>query len=318
MTLASRVSDLTGFDLLLTVARLGSLGRAATEHGMSQPAASARMRQLEGQLGLALIERSPRGSRLTPAGALVADWAQAAIDAAAALDAGVTALRRERDSRVRIAASMTVAEYLLPAWLIALRAMDPGAAVALMAVNSADVADAVLADAADVGFVEGPDLPDGLRAEPVGADVLTVIVAPAHPWALRARRGGRGITARELAGTPLVAREAGSGTRRYLEEALAAQVGLDRVPPLAELSSTTAIKAAVAAGAGPAVLSSLAVAAELSAGTLRAVPVTGLDLNRALFAVWTAGRRLTGPARDLHAIASRNIRRSRPAAYPTE
>ncbi len=316
MTLASRVSDLTGFDLLLTVARLGSLGRAATEHGMSQPAASARMRQLEGQLGLALIERSPRGSRLTPAGALVGDWAQAAIDAAAALDAGVTALRRERDSRVRIAASMTVAEYLLPAWLIALRAMDPGAAVALMAVNSADVADAVLADAADVGFVEGPDLPDGLRAEPVGADVLTVIVAPAHPWALRARRGGRGITARELAGTPLVAREAGSGTRRYLEEALAAQVGLDRVPPLAELSSTTAIKAAVAAGAGPAVLSSLAVAADLAAGTLCAVPVSGLDLRRTLRAVWPACCRLTGPARDLYTIAARSGTRPPARARP--
>ncbi len=317
MTLAPRVSDLTGFDLLLTVARLGSLGRAAAEHGMSQPAASARMRQLEGQLGLALIERSPRGSRLTPAGALVADWAQAAIDAAAALDAGVTALRRERDSRVRIAASMTVAEYLLPAWLIALRAMDPGAAVALMAVNSADVAGAVLADAADVGFVESPDVPDGLRAEPVGADVLTVIVAPAHPWALRARRGGRrGSTARELAGTPLVAREAGSGTRRYLEEALAAQGGLNRVPPLAELSSTTAIKAAVAAGAGPAVLSSLAVAADLAAGTLCAVPVSGLDLRRTLRAVWPAGRRLTGPARDLYAIAARSGTRPPARARP--
>ena len=304
MALPSRVSDLTGFDLLLTVARLGSLGRAAAEHGISQPAASARMRQLEGQLGLALIERSPRGSRLTPAGALVADWAQAAIDAAVALDAGVTALRRERDSRLRIAASMTVAEYLLPAWLTALRTVDPGAAVALMAVNSAEVAGAVLADAADIGFVEGPDLPDGLRAERVGADVLTVIVAPAQPWALRARRGG--ITARELADTPLVAREAGSGTRRYLEEALAAQVGLARVPPFAELSSTTAIKAAVAAGAGPAVLSSLAVAAELAAGTLCAVPVSGLDLHRTLRAVWPAGRRLAGPARDLFAIAARS------------
>ena len=69
--------------------------------------------------------------------------------------------------------------------------------------------------------------------------------------------------------------EAGSGTRGYLEEALRAQAGLERVPSAAELSSTTAIKAAVAAGAAPAVLSSLAVAAELAAGTLRQVPVTG-------------------------------------------
>jgi DNA-binding transcriptional LysR family regulator len=167
MPLPPRVSDLIGFDLLLSVARLGSLGRAAAEHGISQPAASARIRHLEGQLGLALIDRSPRGSTLTPAGALVADWAQAVADAAAALDAGVTALRRERESRLRVAASMTVAEYLLPAWLTALRAAGSGAAVALSAVNSAEVAEAVLTDAADIGFVEAPGVPDRLRAGPV-------------------------------------------------------------------------------------------------------------------------------------------------------
>jgi len=105
MTLPPRVSDLIPFDLLLSVARLGSLGRAAAERGMSRPAASARMRHLEGQLRLALVERSPRGSRLTPAGALVAGWAQAVVDAATALDAGVTALRREQESRLRVAAA---------------------------------------------------------------------------------------------------------------------------------------------------------------------------------------------------------------------
>jgi DNA-binding transcriptional LysR family regulator len=300
MTLPARVADLAAFDLLLTVARQGSLGRAAAEHGISQPAVSTRIRQLEAQLGLALIERSPRGSRLTPAGALVAGWAQTAVDAAAALDAGVTALRRQHESRLRIVASMTVAEYLLPGWLTALRAVDPGAAVALSAVNSADVAEAVLTEAAEVGFVEGPNLPDGLRAARVGRDELTVVVAPAHPWSRRRR----GIDAAELATTPLVAREAGSGTRRVFEQALA-RAGLTGAAPQAELSSTTAIKAAVAAGAAPAVLSSLAVAAELAGGSLRAVPVLGLDLRRDLRAVWRAGRPLTGPARDLVAIATR-------------
>jgi DNA-binding transcriptional LysR family regulator len=304
MPLPRRVSDLSGFDLLLSVARLGSLGRAAAEHGISQPAASARMRQLEGQLGVALIDRSPRGSTLTQGGALVAGWAQVAVDAAAALDAGVTALRRERESRLRVAASMTVAEYLLPAWLTALRAVGSGAAVALSAVNSGEVAEAVLADAADIGFVEGPGVPRGLRAAPVGQDTLIVVVAPSHPWARRS-----GVPPSELAATALVSREAGSGTRSFFEQALRDQAGLERVPPLAELSSTTAIKAAVAAGAGPAVLSSLAVTAELSAGTLRPVTLTGLKLNRTLLAVWAAGRRLAGPAGDLYAIATRSVRR---------
>ena len=314
MPLPSRVSDLTGFDLLLSVARVGSLGRAAAEHGISQPSASTRMRLLEGQLGLALIDRSPRGSRLTASGVLVADWAQAAIDAASALDAGITALRRERDSRLRIAASMTVAEYLLPAWLTALRAVYPGAAVALSAVNSAEVAEAVLGDRADIGFVEGPGIPPGLHAEPIGRDALTLVVAPAHRWARRRS----GVPATELAQTALVSREAGSGTRRFLEEALRDQVGLEPVPPAAELSSTTAIKAAVAAGAGPAVLSSLAVAAELSAGTLCAVPVTGADLGRKLMAVWAEGRRLAGPARDLYAIAARGRRAASHLSRPTK
>ena len=145
----------------------------------------------------------------------MAGWAQAAVDAAESLDAGLTALRRERDSRLRIAASMTVAEYLLPAWLTALRAVDPGAIVALSAVNSAEVAQALLADAADIGFVEGPGIPDGLHAEPVGRDTLTLVVAPAHRWARRRS----GVPAAELARTALVSREAGSGTRGYLEAA---------------------------------------------------------------------------------------------------
>src|ERR1700761_5427567 len=143
MTLPARVSDLIAFDLLLTVARQGSLGRAATEHGISQPAASTRIRRLERQLGLSLIERSPRGSRLTAAGELVAGWAQAAVDAAFALDAGVTSLRERSSAVLRVAASMTVAEYLLPGWLTTLRTRDPGTVVALTAGNSAYVAAAV-------------------------------------------------------------------------------------------------------------------------------------------------------------------------------
>jgi DNA-binding transcriptional LysR family regulator len=301
LTLPERVADLMPFDLLLSVARLGSLGLAAQAHGISQPAASTRIRRLERRLGVTLIERSPHGSRLTPQGELVAGWAQAAVDAAAALEAGITSMRERSDAVLCVVASMTVAEYLLPGWLSALRDRHQQTTVALTAGNSAEVASAVLGAVADIGFVEGPDLPPGLAARQAGSDTLTVVVAPGHPWARRRS----GITAAELAATPMVAREPTSGTRRSLEEALRAQVGLEHVPPVAELSSTTAIKSAVAAGIGPAVLSSLAVAAELAAGTLRAVQVIDLDLTRRLLAVWPEGRQLTGPAADLRAIAVR-------------
>ncbi|MDG5805016.1 LysR family transcriptional regulator [Streptomyces ossamyceticus] len=288
--LAHRVPDLGALELLLAVARLGSLGRAARELGITQPAASSRVRSMERQLGVALVDRSPRGSRLTDAGALVTDWARRIVEAAEAFDVGAQALRDRRDSRLRVAASMTIAEYLLPGWLIALRAERPDTAVSLLAGNSTIVAERLLADEADLGFVEGPTVPAGLDAVVIAHDHLIVVTAPAHPWARRRRP----LDAAELASTPLILREKGSGTRQVLESALG---GLAR--PLIELSSTTAVKSSALSGAGPAVLSELALREELSARRLVRIPVDGVRLRRALRAVWPTGHRPAGPARDL-------------------
>ncbi|MFJ8108657.1 LysR family transcriptional regulator [Streptomyces sp. NPDC096132] len=288
--LAHRVPDLGALELLLAVARLGSLGAAARELGITQPAASSRIRSMERQLGVALVDRSPRGSRLTDAGALVTDWARRIVEAAQAFDAGAQALRDRRDSRLRVAASMTIAEYLLPGWLLALRAGRPDTAVSLHAGNSAAVAERLLSGEADLGFVEGLTVPTGLDSAVIAHDRLTVVVAPGHPWARRRRA----LAAAELASTPLILREKGSGTRQVLDSALG---GLAR--PLIELSSTTAVKAAAVSGAGPAVLSELAVGEELALRRLVAVPVDGVPLARDLRAVWPTGHRPTGPARDL-------------------
>ncbi|GGT17182.1 LysR family transcriptional regulator [Streptomyces chromofuscus] len=289
-SLAHRVPDLGALELLLAVARLGSLGAAAREVGVTQPAASSRIRSMERQLGVALVDRSPRGSRLTDTGVLVTDWARRVVEAAEAFDAGAQALRDRRDSRLRVAASMTIAEYLLPGWLLALRAARPDTAVSLLAGNSAAVADRLLSDEADLGFVEGLTVPTGLDSVVVGHDHLVVVTAPGHPWARRRRP----LSADELAATPLVLREKGSGTRQVLDAALG---GLAR--PLIELSSTTAVKASAVGGAGPAVLSELAVGEELATRRLVGVPVEGAGLRRDLRAVWRTGHRPVGPAREL-------------------
>ncbi|MBL1107575.1 LysR family transcriptional regulator [Streptomyces sp. 5-8] len=289
-SLAHRVPDLAALELLLAVARLGSLGAAAREVGITQPAASSRLRSMERQLGVALVDRSPRGSRLTDAGALVTDWARRVVEAAAAFDAGARALRDRRDSRLRVAASMTIAEYLLPGWLLALHAERPDTAVSLLAGNSAKVAELLLTGEADLGFVEGLNVPTGLDSAVIARDRLIVVTAPGHPWARRRRP----LTARELAETPLILRERGSGTRQVLDAALG---GLAR--PLIELSSTTAVKASAVSGAGPSVLSELAVGEELAMRRLVSIPVEGVSLRRDLRAVWPTGHRPTGPAREL-------------------
>ncbi|GAA2093644.1 LysR family transcriptional regulator [Actinomadura alba] len=293
MRLSHRVPELGALELLLAVVRLGSVGRAAAELGVSQPAASTRIRSMERQIGMALLDRSPSGSRPTEAGALVAEWALQVIEAARALDAGLGALREHRDGRLRVVASLTVAEYLMPGWLLALHEARPGTAVTLRVANSATVAEQVLAGQADLGFVEGATAPTGLGCAVIATDRLLVAVAPRHPWA---RRRGE-VTARELAATPLILREQGSGTREVLDQALSEYGGTAK--PLLELASTTALKAAAASGAGPVVVSELAVADEVTTGRLVAVPVAGLDLRRPLRAVWPTGQRPAGPARHL-------------------
>ncbi len=291
--------DLDDLSLLAAVAGTGSVGRAATQHGISQPAASMRLRAMERRYRLTLLHRSPTGSALTTEGAAILDWARPMLDAAESFSRGVAALRDRHRDRLRLAASLTVADHLVPAWLVALHTVQPDLAVSLRVGNSDEVADLVRAGSVDLGFVEGATAPEGLRSRTVGQDELAVVVAAGHRWSRRRR----GISPAELAGTPLVLREEGSGTREALEHALARH-GL--TPEVAvEVGATTAIKAAVTAGRGPSVLSRLAVGAELADGRLVAVPVVDLDLRRRFRAVWRAGRMPPPPAATMLAVALR-------------
>ena len=308
MPLSSHVPDLAALELLLEVARTGSIGAAARVHGVSQQAASARLAGLERQVGLSVLERRATGSSLTDAGRAFVAWADRVVAAAGELDDAVAALRREGAARLRVAASMTIAEHLVPRWLAALRGQTPPGAgpttVTLTATNSDAVAELVRSHVVDLGFVEGPDAPAGLEQRVIATDHLVLVVPPGHPWAGRRRQ----VTAAELAATPLVAREAGSGTRQALETALRTALGpgTPLAPPAMEFGTATAVREAVRAGLGPAVLSDLAVGVDLADGRLAAVRVPGLLLTRRLRAVWAGSASLpAGPARDLLALAAR-------------
>jgi DNA-binding transcriptional LysR family regulator len=296
----SGAPDVESLRLLVLVGELGSLGRAAERLRIAQPSASKRLATLERRLGLVLVDRTRRGSELTPSGVVVAGWARKVLDELDALVTGADALRAKRDAELRVAASMTVAEYLAPGWIGELRRNEPTLYVALQVTNSERVADLVRKGEVDVGFVESPSAPSGLSARRVGADRLVVVVAPGHPWARRRRP----LQAMELAATPLVVREHGSGTRGTVESALRG-AGVSLAVPLVELGSTTAVRSAVMAGTGPAVISELAVTAELAEGRLVKVDVTGVAFRRTLRAVWPAGRRLVGPAAELLTVAAR-------------
>jgi DNA-binding transcriptional LysR family regulator len=290
--MTQRLPDLEALELLLAVAESGSLGQAAARQGISQPSASARMRTLERRLGVQLLVRSTSGSRLTSAGLVVTDRARAVLDQAHALVQCAAALRARSRDRLRVTASLTIAEHLVPGWLVALRDVDPGVHVELNVTNSTHVIERVRGGEADLGFIEGRGAPRDLHSRAVARDRLVVVVAPGHPWA-RKRRPLRPV---ELATTPLLLREAGSGTRETLEAALSAHGGV--AEPALELGATTPLRAAALSGTAPAVLSALAVADEIAAGRLVEVP-SELSLDRVLRAVWPRGRELPAPAHHL-------------------
>ena len=298
MPLPDPSPDLASLDLLVSVGELGSISKAARAHGITQPAASMRLRSLERVLQVPLLERATTGARLTSAGVATAEWASAVLHGMRALLAGTAALRADQGSQLRLAASMTVAEYLLPRWLEQLAVAEPRVKVSLSMGNTGQVVAEVERGTVDLGFVEGPRPPGHLRSREIGRDELAVVVGAGHPWARRHKP----LTATELAATPLVLREPGSGTREVLTEALAGE-GLSPIAAM-ELASTTAIKAAAVSGRGPAVVSGLAVAGELATGRLVAVPCAGLGLGRAIRAVWAPGRPLPQVASRFVAIAA--------------
>ncbi|GAB4001933.1 LysR family transcriptional regulator [Nocardioides ultimimeridianus] len=291
--------DLPSLRLLVDVARLGSIGAAGRESGISQQSASERIRAMEAQTGLVLVQRAPRGSVLTPAGRLLVEWSNDLLSRAAEVEVALATLQRGRSEELHVHASMTTAEYLLPRWLVRLRQLRQ-VAVSLRAANSGDVIAAVRRGEADLGFVEGPVDVAGLSTVVVGVDELVLVGAVDDRWARRRSP----LRAAEIAARPLTCRERGSGTRAVVEEALEA-AGARLADPEVELATNAAILAAVRAGSPPAFVSAEAARADLDLGTLVAVPVA-LDLTREFRAAWIGGPRPPeGPVRDLLAIARR-------------
>jgi molybdate transport repressor ModE-like protein len=293
--LTDRRIDLDTLEVLVAVSTAGSLSAAAAALGISQQAVSARIAVVEQLLSTPLVVRSVRGSKLTETGTLLVELAAPVLDAADRLELGIAALRRPAGD-VTVAASQTIAELLLPGWLLRLRELAPEVSVRLLAGNTDDVIAAIRRGDAQLGFFEGPSNPPGLSAEPMATDDLAVVVAPTHPWATRSS-----VELAEVAATALLLREVGSGTRAAVESWLTA-AGYTLQAPAAELGSNAIIRATACAGVAPAVVSARSVIAEVQDGRLVPVPVRGGAPTRCFSALWSGS--LPSEMRILLRIAS--------------
>jgi aminoethylphosphonate catabolism LysR family transcriptional regulator len=274
-----------------TVAATGSFTGAARRLGISQPAVTIQVRELEENSGVQLLERRARRLRLTPAGQALLRVSERIFALADEAEAVLAQAGGAVSGTLRISASGSAGAYLLPPVLTRFHRRYPGVHVQLEISNSRRVLDQVLGFEADLGALGAPDgtTPVGpaddarLVLEPFAREPLRLVLAPRHAWA-----GRRRVSVADLADQPLILREPGSATRRVLERHLDQAGVTPRI--VMELGSNEAIKHAVAAGVGLALLGARVVAHEVADHRLAAVRLREAAPALRFFFVYHADR----------------------------
>ena len=267
--------------IFIAVAESGSTAAAAELVALSQSAASASLKELENLLHTELFDRVGKRLALNDNGRQLLPQARQMQDVAATIE---RQFGNEADaSGLRLGASTTIGNYLLPHILAAAKPRQPEAGLhpVVTIANTADIAAAVASFQLDLGLVEGPSHEADLTIEPWLTDELLIVASPSHPILDKGRHTKVRIEALREAGWLL--RERGSGTRETVEHVLLPH--LHELRAAAEFSNAEAIKHAAAAGLGLACLSRLVVQDLLAAGTLVSLQTALPPLSRHLYLI---------------------------------
>ncbi len=273
-----------------TVARLGSFSRAAEELHISQPSVSIQVADLERALGVDLFEQVGRRIHLTEAGRVLEDYARRILALAEEARTAVDETTGLRRGHLAVGASPTPGTYVLPRIIGGFQERYPQISVTLEIAATGQIGERLLRNELDLGIVGGKlHVPD-LQVDPFLDDELVLVVAPAHPFA-----AAGSAQAAALQDHRLILRERGSGTRDAVDEAFR---GAGRpVVAAMELSSSEAIKEAVAAGLGVTLLSRVAIRTEVTTGRLVTVPMSDLVIRRRFAIVHHKDKRLSSSLR---------------------
>jgi DNA-binding transcriptional LysR family regulator len=264
------------------VASAGSVTAAARSLEVSQPAVSKQLGELEDSLGLQLVDRMPRGVRLTGAGRSLFEHATRIFGIESTAEAELAALLGVQRGALAIGGSTTIGSYLVPRVFGAFRREHPGVRLELQIGNTAAIHDLVRTGTVELGLSEGLVTEPDLATHVFEHDEMVAIAAPDDPLVRKKR-----VVAHDLAERPFIMRERGSGTREVIEAALAKH-GLS-IEPIMSLGSTEAVKSAVAGRLGIAIVSRLTIEGELASGALVTIDVADLEIRRALHLVELKG-----------------------------
>lgn len=289
---------LRGLQTFLAVADEGGFSAAARRLGITQPSVSEQVRSLEEHVGLPLFTRLGRESRLTTAGERVRAHARRVLETLDELESDLGALRSGAAGIVTLVASPVPGESVLPALLPLFRARHPDTGVRQTIADTRTAVARLLRREADLALIGGPFRDERCVVEVLGRNPFVAVAPLDHPLARL-----DAVTAEQLAREPLVLREEGSGARAAIGAAFErAGIAPTRVRVVAELGSTEAVLAAVAAGLGIGFVSQFALGGGRPSRPLRVLKVDDLAASRDLLLVSERGRALGGVAASFRAF----------------
>ena len=293
-------------EIFRAIAFRGSTTAAAQSVPLSQSATSAALNELESMLGVKLFDRVGKRLLLNDNGRVLLPAALAILDGARTAAASFSRVGNAAAGDLRLFASSTVGNYLLPALLARFRELEPGTQMQLRIGNTWEAVEAVQQFETDLGLIEGPCHVASIRVIPWLQDDLVVVAAPKHELSKATKRGR--LTTARLARALWLMREPGSGTREAVEQAV-----LNRfmsLPATMTLGSSEAIKNAVAEGLGISYLSRYVVQDFIAAKRLQILDTQLPKLTRRLTIIHHEKKILSESLRRFiaHCLAARQLR----------
>lgn len=259
------------------------ISSAANKLGLTGPAITLQLKQLETELGVTLFDRAPDGMRPTVAGRAALECAHAVLEQLRILENDIEQIIDVRKGRLSLGVVST-AKYFAPRMIAAFKAVYPEISIDLVVGNRHDTIAALTNHSIDIALMGRPPNGISVRSMVFGDHPLVIVAPSTHPLA-----GKRDITKEEIAREHFIIREPGSGTRISLE------IFFSDVPEKmenlgTEMGSNETIKQAVMAGLGVAFISAHTIEQELQLERLAILDVEGMPIRRQWFSVSRSDR----------------------------
>jgi DNA-binding transcriptional LysR family regulator len=271
--------DLHELQVFCKIMEHKSFSRAGEAMSLSQPTVSGHIKALEDELGLRLFDRAGKHVTPTQAGDLLFGYARRILALRGEAEQALAEFKGGLKGSLCIGGSSVPGSYVLPPLIAQFKQECPGVKIHLRIGDSREACRAVAEGHCDLAAV-GARFDDArLHFEPLVEDEMVLVVPRAHAWARR-----RAVRPRDLPGQPFIVREVGSGSRQFAEQTLAARDMDPRdLTVVAEMGSNEAVRQAVKAGYGVAIISRRSVEDDLKSGTVAAVRIEGVRLVRQFY-----------------------------------